>query len=397
MNMTTKNNIYREHLRPWLQAKADKKKRGEIVKHICFVAGVHPKSVPRSFKRIQMRSSFEEGKRGRKQYYTPDVIAALYDVWETANRPCGELLVSVISEYVEGFKRAKRWNHSPEATEKLLAMSQATIKRRTKALREKYGINRGKSTTKPSDLKQLIPIFKGPWKNISPGNGQIDTVAHCGAALAGDFAYTVSFVDAATYWGIRRAQWNKGQLATKNNLVSIKERLPFPWLMAHPDTGSEFINWIAKEWCDQNGVKLTRSEPGKKNDNMYVEERNGHVVRKYLGWQRLDAGQEIVNRMNDYYRALDLYLNHFQAVRRTLSKERNGSKYQRTFEKTAKTPYQRLMEHDTISLETKECVGNEHRTLNPLLLKEELDMLKKKIYQLQKTGNPVTGLTNHSR
>ena len=28
---------------------------------------------------------------------------------------------------------------------------------------------------------------------------------------------------------------------------------------------------------------MSRSEPGKSNDNMYVEERNGHVVRKYFG------------------------------------------------------------------------------------------------------------------
>ena len=397
MNMTTKKEIFKAHLSEWLECRNDRRKRGEMARSISEIAKVHPKSVPRSFRRAQMTTKTGVENRGRRALYTPDVIAALYDIWEAANRPCGELLAPVINEYLDGFKRAKRWNHSPEATVKLLAMSMATIKRRTKTLRIKYGINHGKSTTKPSDLKQLIPIFKGPWENILPGNAQIDTVAHCGAALVGDFAYTVSFVDAATYWGVRRAQWNKGQLATRNNLISIRERLPFPWLMAHPDTGSEFINWLAKEWCDENGITLTRSEPGKKNDNMYVEERNGHVVRKYLGWQRLDAGQEIVNRMNDYYRILDLYLNHFQAVRRTLLKERNGSKYRRTFEKTARTPYQRLLAHNAISSKIKERLQDEHRLLNPLLLKEELDMLKKKIYQLQKISNPATELTNHSR
>ncbi|MFH1292259.1 MAG: hypothetical protein ABIH87_03605 [bacterium] len=52
--MITKNNIYKEHLEKWLKAnkKGDKKTKGEIIDHICFVTGVHPKSVPRSFKRI---------------------------------------------------------------------------------------------------------------------------------------------------------------------------------------------------------------------------------------------------------------------------------------------------------------------------------------------------------
>jgi hypothetical protein len=387
MNMTTKKEIFKEHLKDWLSCQGDKKKRGEMARRIAIVAKVHLKSVSRSFKRAQLEEETGEEKRGRKTYYTNDVIVGLYDVWEAASRPCGELLFPMIAEYVAGFKQLNKWKHHPVATDKLLEMSEMTMKRLIGKLQEKYGINRAKSSTKPSELKHIIPIFKGPWNNLEPGNGQIDTVAHCGSSLIGDFAYTLSFVDAATYWGIRRAQFNKGQIATKDNLVFIKEHLPFPWLMAHPDSGSEFINWLAKGWCDENGINLTRSEPKRKNDNMYVEERNGHVVRKYLGWQRLDGGPGIAGPMNDYYFVLDLYLNHFQAVRRTLSKERIGSKYHRVFEKTAKTPYVRLMERNDISEAIKAIVQKEHESLNPLLLKEKLDMLKKKIYQFQKNGN----------
>lgn len=388
--MTTKKEIFKEHLPDWLACRHDRQKRGEMARTIAGIARVHLKSVPRSFKRAQMKRASEKEKRGRSTFYTADVIAALCDVWEAANRPCGELLHPLIAEYMAGYKQVGRWKHTNEATEKLLAMSEGTVKRRTKALRLKYGINHGRSTTSPSALKHLIPIFKGPWDNLAPGNAQIDTVAHCGDSLAGDFVYTLSFIDAATYWGVRRAQWNKGQMATKNNLVFIKEHLPFSWLMAHPDTGSEFINWISKDWCDLNGIKLTRSEPGKKNDNMYVEERNGHVVRKYLGYLRLDCDPKIADLINVYYVFLDLYLNHFQAVRRTLSKERINSKYHRTFEKVAKTPYRRLMEHTTVSAEIKERVRTEHESLNPLLLKEKLDTLRKKIFKFQKTSNLVT-------
>jgi hypothetical protein len=48
----------------------------------------------------------------------------------------------------------------------------------------------------------------------------------------------------------------------------------------HPDSGGGFVNWVAKERCGDEGIRLSRSEPGKKNDNMYVEKRNGHVVRR---------------------------------------------------------------------------------------------------------------------
>jgi hypothetical protein len=244
---------------------------------------------------------------------------------------------------------------------------------------------KGISATKPSHLKQIIPIFKGPWKDKPPGWGQIDTVAHCGHTLLGDFVWTVNYTDVATYWVIPRAQWNKGQEATKESLETIQVKLPVSMLGLHPDTGSEFINWILKRWCDVEKIDLSRSEPGKKNDNMYVEERNGHVVRKYLGYVRFDK-REVVPVVNELYDALALYLNHFQAVRRTVSKERVGAKYRRTYEKTAKTPYQRMLEHTAVPEEAKGKLRTEHTKLNPLLLLREIDRLTARVMKIQKTA-----------
>ena len=59
------------------------------------------------------------------------------------------------------------------------------------------GVRKRLSSTKPSALKAIIPIFKGPWKDLPPGHKQIDTVAHCGDTLLGDFAYSLSAIDAA--------------------------------------------------------------------------------------------------------------------------------------------------------------------------------------------------------
>ena len=385
--METKLDIFKNHLAEWLACQGDRKKRGKMAKEISRIAKVHIKSIGRSFRRVQMKDKSSPCRRGRKTVYTPDVKAALLDVWVTANGPCGENLKPMIADYINGFKEVERWLYSHETTEKLLAMSLGTMKIEVKKLRLKHGINRGLSSTKPSSLKTIIPIFKGPWNNLGPGYGQLDTVAHCGSSLNGDFVYTLSYIDAALYWGVRRAQWNKGQAATKDNMIYIKNSLPFKWIMGHPDTGSEFINWINKKWFDDNGISLTRSEPGKKNDNMFIEERNGHIVRKYLGWMRLDASPAIVDLINDYYETLDLYVNHFQAVRRTLSKERIGAKYCRVIEKEAMTPYQRLINHPEISDEIKRKVEKEHKALNPLRLKEKLDMLEKRVFNFQRENS----------
>lgn len=73
-----------------------------------------------------------------------------------------------------------------------------------------------------------------------------------------------------------------------------------------------------------------------------------------------------------------------------MSKERINSKYHRVFEKVAKTPYQRLLEHKDVPEEIKEKIRQEHTALNPLLLKEKLDTLKKRIFDFQRTHSKTT-------
>lgn len=89
----------------------------------------------------------------------------------------------------------------------------------------------------------------------------------------------------------------------------------------HPDTGSEFINYVVKEWCDDENIELTRSRPYHKNDNAYVEQKNGHVIRRFLGYARID-NREVVSIMNEMYDKLELYLNHFVSSRKCIEKVR---------------------------------------------------------------------------
>jgi len=382
--MTTKNNIYEEHLKKWLKAKKNKnkKEREEIIQHICFVAGVHPKSVPRSFKRIQLRGSSEE-KRGRKAFYTPDVTFALKEVWDIASEPCAENLHGVIADYVRILIRDNVWQHPSEATKKLLSMSLGTMKKRVGKFARKRFITHGKSTTKAGAIHTLIPVRSGDWDEAVVGTIQIDTVAHCGNTLIGDFIYTVNATDVPTLWGTRRAQWNKGQTVTVTSMEQMEKGIPFPIVEWHPDSGSEFINWHCKGWCENKGQELTRSRPDHKNDNCFVEERNGHIVRRWVGYSRLDV-KEVVEALNAMYDVLTPYLNHFVASRRIVAKERIGAKWRITREKKAKTPYLRVLERNDVSEEVKTKLILEHETLNPLTMKREIDRRLQEVFNLQK-------------
>jgi hypothetical protein len=383
MKMATKTEIFDRYKQEYWNS--SRKRKGEILCHIEDMTQMSRKAISKKLRYIQKKDPAKIDRRGRPKIFTKEADGALRTVWETANYPCGELLHTLVAEYVSILQRDNQWEHSKLATEMLLRMKEHTVRRRVQSFKTYHQKGKGISSTKPSHLKSIIPIFKGPWSTKGPGYGQLDTVAHCGPTLLGDFIYTLNYIDIATYWIVPVAQWNKGQEATVKSIEKVRDTLPFELLGLHPDTGSEFIHWLLKNWCGEK-VELTRSEPGKKNDNMCVEERNGHVVRKYLGYERLDK-PELVPIINELYEVLALYLNHFQAVRRTLKKERIGAKYKRTYEKKAKTPYQRVLERDDILDEVKEKLRREHEKLNPLNLKNRIDTLREEITKIRRLGN----------
>jgi len=335
-----------------------------------------------------MRDPAHQEQRGRKTEYTRDVIAALKEIWEAASESCGENLHPMIPEYVHILKRDKMWRHSEEATAKLFRMSMGMVKLRVGRFVHIRKMVRGKGTTKPGSIHSLIPIRSGPWDEVRAGTIQIDTVAHCGDSIAGDFIYTVNATDVATLWGARLAQWNKGQEATVQSMEAIDNDIPFGVVEWHPDSGSEFINWHCKGWSEGRGQKLTRSRPNHKNDNCFVEERNGHVVRKWIGYARLDV-REVVDVLNDVYDVLTSYLNHFVASRRIVSKERIGAKWKIAREKKSLTPYQRVMGRADVSDDVKVTLVEEHERLNPLLLNRDIDRRLKRVFDVwRRYGKP---------
>lgn len=387
MNMETKNQIFKRYKKEYFKAKTLKeggrKTLTRILGIVCEVTGIKRKSAIRKFNNLQTKDSSAGETRGRPLLYTPDVISALKEVWEAGGEVCGELTKPIIREYVSIFQRDGAWNHSDETTGKLLAMSEGTVKLRVGGFMKVRRKGRGFSSTSPSALRHIIPIFHGDWSDKPPGTGQVDTVAHCGHSLTGDISYTLNYTDISTLWVILRSQWNKGQVATQESLFRIKNNLTWKLILIHPDTGSEFINWHLKGWCDTNSIEMTRSRPNHKNDNMHVEERNGHIVRKWIGYGRLDC-KEAVLALNDVYAVLCPYLNHFVASRRCVEKTEINGKWKKRYEKVAKTPYQRVMEHSGILPDVKEKLKAEHDKLNPRVMKKEIERLKTILYDIQR-------------
>ena len=150
---------------------------------------------------------------------------------------------------------------------------------------------RSLSTTRPGPLlKDQIPIRTfTDWNDDRVGFLEADSVAHCGTSMAGTFLNSLVLTDIKTGWTECKALLYKDQDFIVQAFCDVRERLSFPILGLDTDNGSEFITNKLFSYCDQEEITFTRSRPYKKNDQCFVEQKNGHIVRRLVGYDRYEG------------------------------------------------------------------------------------------------------------
>ena len=96
------------------------------------------------------------------------------------------------------------------------------------------------------------------------------------------------------------------------------------------------------DYCKFQEIVFTRSRVFKSNDQAHVEQKNGSVVRRLVGYKRFE-GNKMYKCMNDLYRFTRLYINFFQPSCKLQSKVRDGGHVTKRYDK-AQTPCQRLIQ-----------------------------------------------------
>jgi hypothetical protein len=146
--------------------------------------------------------------------------------------------------------------------------------------------------------------------------------------------------------------------------------------------GGEFINRRLLDWRIQNNVKFTRGRPCRKNDNCFVEQKNGDAVRKTIGYGRFE-GENAFNALSDVCRFLTPLLNYWHPTIRLIAKDKLPSgRYKKIYGKEPKTPCRRLLESDDISKECKAELNRRAALLNPVALKRGLDEARDRLLKL---------------
>jgi len=362
--------------------KATKKMKGQILTNICDTTGYSRDRAARLLSESKNYANKKrKGKRGRKITYGPDVVATLEKIWTLLDFACGKRIKAGIKPMIEALERHNEMVFEKEIKDKLLKISSASIDRLLKPT--KIGLAfKGKSTTKPGSLlKKDIPVRLGTeWDDAAPGYVEIDLVAHCGGNTRGDFVSTLDVTDICTGWTESRAVLNKAQIHVFNALIDIEKFLPFEYLGIDSDNGSEFINDQLYRYCKTNNICFTRGRPNKSNDNCYVEQKNWTVIRKNIGYCRYE-GNEAVELLNSYYSQLRFYTNFFLPQTKLVSKIRKDSKIIKKYEKP-KTPYQRVLDSEDISTQTKEELTKLYLTLKPIAIKEKMISLTNELSKI---------------
>ena len=374
--------------------KSPRKEKSLILNHIVHTTGYNrsyaanllrgygKKILVQNGKETQLYKTTRKRRRGggRPVVYTKPVRDAIEWIWQIFGYKCGKLLVPIIRNNIESFRNEKPLSELNEDDSLALEkVSPSTVDRILREPHKKLNI-KGTGYTRPNPaLRTLIPIRTfGDWKNVPPGHFQLDCVGHDGGITSGQCCFTLTAVDVYSGWCERRGLLNRAHKWVIEALDLMRADCPLTFVEIHPDNGSEFINHAMVKYCENN-LNITRSRPGKKNDNCYVEQKNFDAVRKLVGYARYTT-PEALWLLNEIYRVQGVLQNYIYPAFKLIEKRRVGSKYIKKYD-SPKTPAMRLLEDPRTNQNVKVKIQLTLESINPVALALEINNLQEKLLE----------------
>lgn len=337
---------------------------------------------------------YRSRRKRRGPHYGPEFDAVLREVFESHDAICAERIHPNLLSMAEHLALHNELVLTPKLRQDLAKASLSTVRRHwTRLTQDEPRLLRPKP--RPiNEARRQIPMRRIPWNEQCPGHFEVDLVHHCGPAAQGDYVHTLQMVDVATGWSELRAVLGRSYRVMSHAFDCILNRLPFALLELHPDNGSEFFNdHLLRFWGERApGLKWSRSRPYHKNDNRFVEQRNGDLVRGYVGYDRLDTVAQ-TQTLNELYDLIWLYFNFFQPVRRLASKEfsrvEGGFKLVRHFD-PARTPLQRLLATNILEPEQAAALYRLYERTNPKELRARIYAMLERLFTLSGATPGIT-------
>ena len=319
--------------------------------------------------------------RQRARIYNEAVREALTIVWEAADRICGKRLRQVIAGLIDAMERHGHLKLDAAVRESLLSMSAATMDRLLKTVRDTAKQGRRRTMINTPLRKSIAVRTFGDWNDPSPGFFEMDMVVHCGKSTVGSYVHSLVLTDIASGWTEAIAMVVREQTLITESVSEVRTKLPFAVRGLDVDNDSAFINDTLVGYCRDNKIELTRCRAYKKNDQAWIEQKNGAVIRRMVGYGRLE-GAAAAAALNKLYTSVRLFVNFFQPSFKLLSKTREGAKVIKKYHPPA-TPCERLLDRKDVSDECKEQLRQTLAALDPVRLLSEIREAQRVIAQLE--------------
>ena len=172
-------------------------------------------------------------------------------------------------------------------------------------------------------MRRAVPVRTfSDWGDPAPGFFEADLVAHSGPKAAGSFVQTLVITDIASGWTEFAPLLVREQRLLTEVLGVMQSQIPMRVLGLDTDNDSVFMNETVLEWCAKAGAEFTRCRPYRKNDQAWVEQKNGAVVRRLVGYRRYE-GVAAATLLAELYALARLFVNIFQPSFKLAAKERN--------------------------------------------------------------------------
>jgi hypothetical protein len=210
-----------------------------------------------------------------------------------------------------------------------------------------------------------------------PGSMEMDLVAHCGEVNRGSYINSLVLTDIASGWTEAAPLAVRESGLVVETLERIRVALPFCLRALDVDYDGEFMNENLIRYCLGHGIELTRSRLYRNNDPAWIEQKNGAVVRKLLGYRRFEglAAAKAITRL---YGAARLFANFFQPSFELAARHREGA-----------PPCERLLQAETISEAAKTQLREVAGTLDPAKLLEEIRAVQAHLMALAAEARPT--------
>jgi hypothetical protein len=367
----------------------DEKRR--ILDEFVAVTGYHRKHAIRLLMHAKLCAA-GASRPARLPVYDAAVREALIVLWEASDRICGKRLQPLLPMLVSALERHGHLTLESTVRARLLAASAATLDRLLRPTRAAVAGKRVRGRATPA-VQRNIPLRTfAEWEEPLPGDMEADLVSHGGESAAGSFVHTLTLTDVASGWTECVALVVRDGALVTAALEQLRTTMPFPLRGFDTDNGGEFMNETVAAYCLAHSIPGTRSRPYHKNDQAWVEQKNGSIVRRLVGYRRLE-GLAAAAALSRLYAASRLFVNFFQPSFKLASKTRVGAKVRKTYH-LPETPYAKLLACAAIPDEMKDRLRTVADRLDPLRLLEEIRVVQHHLAGLA-SGQPTHLTARH--